>query len=50
MGNGNSRGEIVRDPSDPLSGDITFFVGFALAGAAYLVLCRSKIEAERAAV
>ena len=34
----------------PGLGDITFFVGFVLAGAAYLVLCRSKIEAERAAV
>jgi nucleobase:cation symporter-1, NCS1 family len=34
----------------PQLGDITFFVGFALAGAAYLVLCRSKIEAERMAV
>jgi cytosine/uracil/thiamine/allantoin permease len=34
----------------PQLGDITFFVGFLLAGAAYLVLCRSKIRAERAAV
>ena len=32
----------------PEIGDITFFVGFLLAGAAYLVLCRSKIAAERA--
>lgn len=30
----------------PELGDITFFVGFLLAGAAYLVLCRSKIAAE----
>jgi cytosine/uracil/thiamine/allantoin permease len=28
-------------------GDITFFVGFVIAGACYLVLCRSKIAAER---
>ena len=34
----------------PGLGDVTFFVGFVLAGAAYLVLCRSKIEAERAVV
>jgi NCS1 family nucleobase:cation symporter-1 len=33
----------------PGLGDITFFVGFALAGAAYLVLCRPQIEAERTA-
>lgn len=32
----------------PQLGDITFFVGFLLAGACYLVLCRSKIAAERA--
>jgi nucleobase:cation symporter-1, NCS1 family len=31
----------------PQLGDITFFVGFLLAGAAYLVLCRSKITAEK---
>ncbi len=31
----------------PQLGDITFFVGFLLAGAAYLVLCRSKIAAEK---
>ncbi len=29
----------------PQLGDITFFVGFVLAGAAYLVLCRTKIAA-----
>ena len=34
----------------PQLGDVTFFVGFLLAGAAYLVLCRSKIAAERVAV
>jgi cytosine/uracil/thiamine/allantoin permease len=34
----------------PELGDITFFVGFLLSGAAYLVLCRSKIAAERVAV
>lgn len=31
----------------PELGDITFFVGFLLAGAAYLALCRSKIAAEK---
>ncbi len=31
----------------PQLGDVTFFVGFLLAGAAYLVLCRSKISAEK---
>lgn len=31
----------------PQLGDITFFIGFLLAGGAYLVLCRSKIAAER---
>lgn len=31
----------------PQLGDITFFVGFLLAGGSYLVLCRSKIAAER---
>ncbi|MDT5316861.1 MAG: nucleobase:cation symporter, family [Mycobacterium sp.] len=31
----------------PQLGDITFFVGFLIAGACYLVLCRSKIAAER---
>lgn len=30
----------------PKLGDITFFVGFVISGAAYLVLCRSKIAAE----
>jgi purine-cytosine permease-like protein len=34
----------------PQLGDITFFIGFLIAGASYLVLCRSKIAAERAAV
>lgn len=34
----------------PQLGDITFFVGFVIAGASYLVLCRSKIAAERTAV
>ena len=34
----------------PALGDITFFVGFLIAGASYLVLCRSKITAERHAV
>jgi NCS1 family nucleobase:cation symporter-1 len=38
-------GYIAR--SAPQLGDITFFVGFLLAGASYLVLCRSKITAER---
>lgn len=31
----------------PQLGDITFFIGFVLAGGAYLLLCRSKIAAER---
>jgi purine-cytosine permease-like protein len=31
----------------PELGDVTFFVGFVLAGASYLLLCRSKIAAER---
>jgi purine-cytosine permease-like protein len=34
----------------PELGDVTFFVGFLLSCAAYLVLCRSKIAAERVAV
>ncbi|WP_431231218.1 purine-cytosine permease family protein [Mycolicibacterium psychrotolerans] len=34
----------------PQLGDITFFVGFLIAGASYLVLCRSKIAAERLAL
>jgi nucleobase:cation symporter-1, NCS1 family len=34
----------------PQLGDVTFFVGFVLAGAAYLVLCRPSIEAEWTAV
>ena len=34
----------------PQLGDITFFVGFLIAGASYLVLCRNKITAERALV
>lgn len=33
----------------PQLGDVTFFVGFLIAGASYLVLCRSKIAAERTA-
>jgi NCS1 family nucleobase:cation symporter-1 len=33
----------------PQLGDITFFVGFLLSGAAYLLLCRSKIAAEQLA-
>jgi nucleobase:cation symporter-1, NCS1 family len=31
----------------PQLGDITFFVGFLIAGGGYLLLCRSKIAAER---
>lgn len=31
----------------PELGDVTFFIGFVLAGASYLLLCRSKIAAER---
>jgi NCS1 family nucleobase:cation symporter-1 len=38
-------GYVVR--SVPQLGDITFYVGFLIAGAAYLVLCRSKIAGER---
>ncbi|CAN5541447.1 cytosine permease [soil metagenome] len=34
----------------PQLGDITFFVGFVLAGGAYLLLCRSKIKSEFTAV
>ncbi|MGY4710393.1 purine-cytosine permease family protein [Mycolicibacterium sp. CBM1] len=34
----------------PQLGDVTFFVGFLLAGGSYLLLCRAKIAAERAAV
>jgi nucleobase:cation symporter-1, NCS1 family len=34
----------------PQLGDITFFVGFLIAGGAYLLACRSKIAAERLAV
>lgn len=34
----------------PQLGDITFFVGFLIAAGSYLVLCRSKIAAERALV
>ena len=41
-------GYIAR--SVPQLGDITFFVGFLIAGGCYLLLCRSKITAERAAV
>jgi NCS1 nucleoside transporter family len=32
----------------PQLGDVTFFVGFLLAGGCYLLLCRSKIAKERA--
>ena len=31
----------------PELGDITFFVGFLIAGICYLVLCRTKISTER---
>ncbi|WP_099021717.1 purine-cytosine permease family protein [Mycolicibacterium palauense] len=41
-------GFVVR--AVPEIGDITFFVGFVLAAVSYLVLCRSKIEAERASL
>lgn len=34
----------------PQLGDVTFFVGFLIAGASYLVLCRSTIARERTAV
>lgn len=34
----------------PQLGDITFFIGFLIAGTSYLVLCRNKIAAERALV
>jgi len=34
----------------PALGDVTFFVGFLLSAAAYLMLGRSKIAAERVAV
>jgi NCS1 family nucleobase:cation symporter-1 len=34
----------------PQLGDITFFVGFLLAGGSYLLLCRAKIAAERTTV
>jgi cytosine/uracil/thiamine/allantoin permease len=34
----------------PQLGDITFFVGFLLAGGSYLLLCRAKIATERTAV
>ncbi|BBZ29494.1 cytosine permease [Mycolicibacterium madagascariense] len=34
----------------PQLGDVTFFVGFLLAGGLYLLMCRSKIAAERLAV
>ena len=42
------QGYVVR--AFPDLGDITFFVGFLLSGAAYLLLCRSKIGAERTLV
>jgi len=38
-------GYVVR--AFPDLGDIGFFVGFLLSGAAYLILCRSKITAEK---
>lgn len=38
-------GYVVRALPD--LGDIGFFVGFLLSGAAYLILCRSKITAEK---
>ncbi|MDV3127711.1 cytosine permease [Mycobacterium sp. 21AC1] len=41
----NFVGYVAR--SVPQLGDITFFVGFLIAGAGYLLLCRSKIESER---
>ncbi len=41
-------GYVVRAVPD--LGDITFFVGFVLAGISYLALCRSKIDSERALV
>ncbi|WP_029114530.1 cytosine permease [Mycobacterium sp. URHB0044] len=41
------QGYLVR--AVPQLGDITFFVGFLLAGGSYLLLCRSKIAAERVA-
>jgi NCS1 nucleoside transporter family len=34
----------------PQVGDLTFFVGFLLAGGSYLLLCRSKISTERTLV
>jgi NCS1 family nucleobase:cation symporter-1 len=40
-------GYVVR--AVPELGDITFYVGFLLAGGAYLLSCRSKIAAERLA-
>ncbi|MGK2865769.1 MAG: purine-cytosine permease family protein [Mycobacterium sp.] len=40
-------GFVVRAVPD--LGDIGFFVGFVLAAGSYLVLCRSKIQAERVA-
>ncbi|MGB5110356.1 MAG: cytosine permease [Mycobacterium sp.] len=41
-------GYLVR--AVPELGDIGFFVGFVLAAGSYLVLCRSKIQAERVAL
>lgn len=41
-------GYVVR--AVPELGDIGFFVGFVLAAGSYLVLCRSKIQAERVAL
>jgi nucleobase:cation symporter-1, NCS1 family len=38
-------GYVVR--AVPELGDVTFYVGFLIAGVAYLLLCRSKIAGER---
>ena len=38
-------GYIAREV--PQLGDITFFVGFLIAGASYLLLCRSRLAEER---
>ena len=42
------QGYVVR--AVPQLGDVTFFVGFLIAGAAYVVSCRSKIAGERSRV
>lgn len=41
-------GYVVR--AVPELGDIGFFVGFLLAAGSYLVLCRSKVEADKVTV